>query len=184
VGVVLVQAVAVHVTVVPLVLRTPIGKGMLIHLTALAMYSLVLAAVLWTPVQHARKAARRAQIAADLKVIGLTSMKLAESHRSQLLPSFDEVARRGAGAPSGTEFSYLPSVVQEHRRKSGSLLTRGIISSRLIASTATTPLAWASAPESRDVVVCFMDCHVETVSRERLDNMVRETLRTLGEDAP
>ncbi|MGE3408251.1 MAG: DUF1559 domain-containing protein [Pirellulales bacterium] len=86
-------AFGVHMVIIPKFLGLPFGKGLLVHGSAVFLVGLVLAAMLWFPVQLVRRQAQIAVVMGNLKQIG-DAMHL-HLERDQKFPPAASYAKNG-----------------------------------------------------------------------------------------
>jgi len=177
-------ALGVHLVVVPLVLRSGLGKGLLAHAMAMAMYAIVLAMALTPAVLHARTTGRRAMLKVDLHSIGRSINLYAQESNEKLPPTLE--ALQQAGYPivlsPGRHLKDITYIGDYIRDKHGRVASERGMRRMALDAPWGSPMLWARSDDFDDdeIVVCFRDGSVHILSREEFTQGRTRFLTDLG----
>jgi hypothetical protein len=180
------QALAIHGLVVPLVLKTPWGKGIAAQGLTLVLYGAVLVMAMAPAIIHVRRAVGRAEWTADLEQLYRKVTSEQGSDAIELCETLDAIEQTGVAilllpGHKRSDVVYLGDYI--HHNYPSTLTDRFIASMPEINATdpGTSPLIWRNprATKNNRLAVCSYDGTVAYLTREELDYHLTQTLLAL-----
>lgn len=182
--VVFLLALAVHVALVPLVLRRRTRECVAGLALGMGMYAVALAVVLTPVTLHARKQGRRIAFIADMKGVSTVLVEYSMHHGGRWPSTLEDVedARHMLGSssafgPDGP--TYLGEYIASNSVPEGESFAARGISARLGWED---PVLWGRTKDfpHDDIVVFFADNHYQVLPKSELEKGLRATVERLG----